>query len=53
MNCHACSLLLRGINDINIYFFPVATPGRLIDFAERGYISFENLEYFVLDEADR
>ena len=31
----------------------VATPGRLIDLMEQGHISLENIEYFVLDEADR
>jgi len=31
----------------------VATPGRLIDFMERGAIDFSRLEALVLDEADR
>ena len=31
----------------------VATPGRLIDFMERGEIDFSKLETLVLDEADR
>ncbi len=31
----------------------VATPGRLLDLMEQGYISFEKVEMFVLDEADR
>ncbi|RZC35712.1 vasa RNA helicase [Asbolus verrucosus] len=31
----------------------VATPGRLKDFVNRGYVSFASLQYFVLDEADR
>lgn len=31
----------------------VATPGRLKDFCDKGYLTFENLKYFVLDEADR
>lgn len=30
----------------------VATPGRLLDLAEKGYINFSNLLHFVLDEAD-
>ena len=28
----------------------VATPGRLLDFVERGRISFESVQYLVLDE---
>jgi probable ATP-dependent RNA helicase DDX4 len=31
----------------------VATPGRLKDFVNRGYVSFASVKYFVLDEADR
>ncbi|KAL1893453.1 DEAD-box ATP-dependent RNA helicase [Ceratocystis pirilliformis] len=31
----------------------VATPGRLVDLIERGRISFQNIKYLVLDEADR
>lgn len=31
----------------------VATAGRLLDFVERNYLSFESVKYFVLDEADR
>ncbi len=31
----------------------VATPGRLLDLMNQGHIELENLEMFVLDEADR
>jgi ATP-dependent RNA helicase RhlE len=31
----------------------VATPGRLLDLMNQGYISLKNVEVFVLDEADR
>lgn len=31
----------------------IATPGRLLDLMNQGYISLKNIEYFVLDEADR
>jgi len=31
----------------------VATPGRLLDNVEKGRVSFKNLQFFVLDEADR
>jgi len=31
----------------------VATPGRLLDLMGQGLISLKNLEYFILDEADR
>lgn len=31
----------------------IATPGRLLDLMDQGYISLKNIEYFVLDEADR
>lgn len=31
----------------------VATPGRLKDFCDKTFVTFENLRYFVLDEADR
>ena len=30
----------------------VATPGRLLDLINQGFISLSNIEYFVLDEAD-
>ncbi len=31
----------------------VATPGRLLDLMNQGYISLQEIKYFVLDEADR
>lgn len=31
----------------------VATPGRLLDLMDQGYIKLNHIEYFVLDEADR
>jgi ATP-dependent RNA helicase RhlE len=31
----------------------VATPGRLLDLMQQGFISLRDIEYFVLDEADR
>lgn len=31
----------------------IATPGRLLDLMQQGHIRISNIEYFVLDEADR
>jgi len=31
----------------------IATPGRLLDLIGQGYVNLEDLEFFVLDEADR
>ena len=31
----------------------IATPGRLLDLMQQGFIKLNNVEYFVLDEADR
>ena len=31
----------------------VATPGRLLDLMSQGYVKLKDIEYFVLDEADR
>jgi len=41
------SRLMQGCNIL------VSTTGRLLDFVDKNLISFENLEFFVLDEADR
>ena len=38
--------LRRGVDVL------VATPGRLLDLMNQGYISLKDVEYFVLDEAD-
>ena len=39
--------LRRGVDVL------VATPGRLLDLMNQGYISLDDIRYFVLDEADR
>ncbi len=39
--------LRRGVD------FVVATPGRLIDLAEQGEMVFDDIEFLILDEADR
>ena len=39
--------LRRGIDVL------VATPGRLLDLMDQGFIQLKDIEYFVLDEADR
>ena len=39
--------LSRGCNIL------AATPGRLLDFLKRGEISFKNVQFLVLDEADK
>jgi ATP-dependent RNA helicase RhlE len=41
------SALRRGIDAM------IATPGRLLDLHGQGFINFDNVEFFVLDEADR
>ncbi len=45
---HAQTLALRNGTDILI-----ATPGRLLDLMNQGYVHLDHLEVFVLDEADR
>jgi ATP-dependent RNA helicase RhlE len=39
--------LKRGIDVL------IATPGRLLDLMDQGYVSLQDIKYFVLDEADR
>ncbi len=39
--------LSRGVDTL------VATPGRLLDLMDQGYIKLKDVEYFILDEADR
>ncbi|MEJ6794450.1 MAG: DEAD/DEAH box helicase [Flavobacteriales bacterium] len=41
------NILKRGVDVL------VATPGRLLDLMGQGYISLNDVKYFVLDEADR
>ncbi|RLD87750.1 MAG: ATP-dependent helicase [Bacteroidetes bacterium] len=41
------TLLKRGVDILT------ATPGRLLDLMDQGYISLKDIKYFVLDEADR
>lgn len=41
------SFIQRGVHIL------VATSGRLIDFMNRGLITFSSLRFLVLDEADR
>src|SRR5689334_15189099 len=44
---HQVKDLRRGMDIL------VATPGRLLDLVEQGYIKLNAIEHFVLDEADR
>ena len=45
---HTQTLALRNGTDVLI-----ATPGRLLDLMNQGYVHLDHLELFVLDEADR
>ena len=56
----ACTVVFGGVNQNsqtnvlrNGVDILVATPGRLLDLMNQGYISLKNVEIFVLDEADR
>jgi len=44
---HQVNALKKGIDIL------VATPGRLLDLMQQGFIKLNHIEYFVLDEADR
>lgn len=44
---HQVSALQKGIDVL------IATPGRLLDLMNQGFIKLGGIEYFVLDEADR
>ena len=44
---HQVKALQRGVDII------VATPGRLMDLMEQGYVDLSQIEVFILDEADR
>ena len=44
---HQVNALKKGMDIL------VATPGRLLDLMQQGYIRPNHIEYFVLDEADR
>jgi len=41
------NILRKGVDIV------VATPGRLLDLMQQGYVKLNAVEYFVLDEADR
>jgi ATP-dependent RNA helicase RhlE len=41
------NIIKRGVDVV------VATPGRLLDLMNQGFIKLNNIEFFVLDEADR
>ena len=55
-----CTVVFGGVNQnpqtnalLNGVDILVATPGRLLDLMNQGYISLRDVEIFVLDEADR
>jgi len=44
---HQSNVLAKGCHIL------VATPGRLLDFVEKGKVAFGNMKFIILDEADR
>ncbi len=44
---HQVNALKKGVDIL------IATPGRLLDLMQQGFINLNKVEYFVLDEADR
>ncbi len=44
---HQTNALRQGVDIL------VATPGRLLDLMQQGFVKLQNIEIFVLDEADR
>ena len=44
---HQIKALKSGIDIV------IATPGRLLDLTNQGFVDYSNIEFFVLDEADR
>jgi ATP-dependent RNA helicase RhlE len=44
---HQVKALKQGVDIL------IATPGRLLDLMQQGYIDLRSIEFFVLDEADR
>jgi len=44
---HQVAALKKGIDIL------IATPGRLLDLMQQGFVKLNGVEYFVLDEADR
>jgi ATP-dependent RNA helicase RhlE len=44
---HQIKALKSGVDIV------IATPGRLLDLTNQGYVDYSSIDYFVLDEADR
>ena len=45
--------LARASGNPNIHMIVVATPGRLTDFVDRNIVDLSEVQYLILDEADR